>query len=294
MEKGNHKFLSNILRSKILRRVFLMFINVAIGTIVLGSALLFLFQERIIYVPRGYGIRMEQIRPRDATVLRYQTACGRQVAFYVRPQGGAEVPRTVWVAFNGNASLALDMLDLYEEAPDPAAAFLLVDYPSYGECEGKPSPQSILESSEGALAALAEHLKTAPKQLYAHLNVFGYSIGAAAALQLAARHEVEKVVLVSPFTTMMEMARRQVGWPLCLMLRHRFDNRSRMLELAKQAKRPKVVMFHGVADPLIPIAMSRELASLVPGWVEFHEVPGADHVSVIDGARAGILKALGK
>lgn len=283
-----------MLKNYFFRSVIRMVIGVILGLILLFVPLLYFFQGRLIYFPRGYGIRMELIRPGDAEVLRYQTACGRQIAFYVRPRGGAALPRTVWVAFNGNASLALDLLDVYEKVADPEAGFLLLDYPGYGECEGSPSPQTILESSEGALAALAGHLNTDPKQLYAHLNIFGYSIGTAAALQLAAHHEVEKLVLVSPFTTMMAMARRQMGWPVCLLLRHRFDNRSRLLELAQRPARPKVTIFHGTADPLIPIAMSRELAALVPGWIDFHEVPGGDHASVIDLGQAGIVKALGR
>jgi hypothetical protein len=35
-------------------------------------------------------------------------------------------------------------------------AFLLVDYPGYGICQGKPNPRTILENAEGALQTLLE------------------------------------------------------------------------------------------------------------------------------------------
>ena len=35
-------------------------------------------------------------------------------------------------------------------------AFLLVDYPGYGICQGKSNPRTILENAEGALQTLLE------------------------------------------------------------------------------------------------------------------------------------------
>ena len=259
---------------------------------VLAFILLFL-QQQMIYHPRAYDIPLSSLGVTTAQPLRFQTSCGRQTAFYVPPKNGAAVPELMWVMFHGNASLALDLLDLIELTPDPTAGCLLIDYPGYGDCQGKASPQAILESSEKAMTALAGQLKTTPETLYKRLRIFGYSLGAASALQLAVRHDVERVVLVAPFTSMLDMAKRTVGWPLCTMLRHRFDNRARLAELAKRPHRPEVVIIHGASDTLIPPAMSRELSATAPGWIQYQEIPGADHIFVIEAAAAQIHHALG-
>lgn len=275
----------------LLFRVARVLIGVVVGFFLLAAALLLLFQDRLIYFPQPYPFALERLKPADARPLHYQSAGGRQTAFYIAPKNGG-APARMWIAFQGNAALALDWLDTLEKTPDPEAGFLLIDYPGFGACEGHPSPQTILESSEGALAALAADLKLDPKILYRHLNVLGYSIGGAAALQLAAGHDVERVVLISPFTSTMAMARATVGWPLCLLLRHRFDNRARLAELGRRLPRPAVVILHGGADTLVPVRMGRELAGIMPGWIEYHEIAGADHITVQMIGENQILKAL--
>jgi pimeloyl-ACP methyl ester carboxylesterase len=268
-----------------------MFFAVIFGFALLVAVFLRYIQDRLIYHPSTYGAQLSLILPKGGQALNYETSCGRQTAFYLPPKVSHSAPSRLWVMFHGNASLALDYLDILEKTPDPEAGFLLIDYPGYAACEGHPSPASILESSEKALGALDAKLKIDPKQVK-ELDVFGYSLGAASALQLAARYPVHRLVLIAPFTSLFDMARRVVGWPLCYLLRDRFDNRARLAELARRPDRPQVDVFHGTADTLIPISMSREMAARVPGWIKLHEVAGADHISVLWGAERQIQQAL--
>src|SRR3712207_8818864 len=53
------------------------------------------------------------------------------------PRGAEQgIPERIWVAFPGNGSLALDWLAFVARDPNPANAYLLVDYPGYGRSEG--------------------------------------------------------------------------------------------------------------------------------------------------------------
>jgi pimeloyl-ACP methyl ester carboxylesterase len=88
------------------------------------------------------------------------------------------------------------------------------------------------------------------------------------------------------------MGRHTVGWPLCYLLRHNYDNRARLRDLATRQPLPRITIFHGGDDGLIPASMGRELASLFPAMITFHEIPGADHNSVLSGARAQIFAAM--
>jgi pimeloyl-ACP methyl ester carboxylesterase len=235
---------------------------------------LFLFQDRLIYFPQPYP---PNAMPKGFEPLRFATGSGQQTVFLRRPIGR---PERVWVLFGGNAALALDWVDLVAAAKDPEAAFLLVDYPGYGACEGKPSPRAIGESAEAAFVACAAALGETPAALEPRLRVLGHSLGAAAALQFAVRHEPERVVLLSPFTSLRDMGRLVVGWPLCWVLKSNLDNRARVRELAARPHPPKLTILHGEADEVIPVAMGRELAGLMPG-ATFHALPDMDHNGIV-------------
>ena len=265
--------------------VLLWFLKLGLGLLVLITVLLFIFQAKIIYHPRPYRADYARLIPPRGVEIEYNLPCGKQTAFYIPPKSADDpttVPQRLWMMFGGNGSLALFWSETVRNSSDPDAAFLLVDYPGYGKCDGKPSPVAIQEGSEAALSGLARFLKTSPSQLETDLNVGGHSLGAAAALQFAVRHSVKRAVLVAPFTTMREMAREVVGRFFALLLTHQYDNRARLAELGQHVPLPRITILHGDADPVIPIRMSRELAAAFPGLVTLHEIQGADHVTVLD------------
>ena len=77
------------------------------------------------------------------------------------------------------------------------------------------------------------------------------------------------------------MARLVVGWPLCHLLRHRYDNQLCLREIiAGPQPLPRIDIFHGLNDTLIPPAMSRTLAGESP-TIKRHEIAGADHNDVL-------------
>ena len=124
------------------------------------------------------------------------------------------------------------------------------------------------------------------------MGVMGHSIGAAAALDLAVAHPPRHLVLVSPFTTLEAMARRAVGWPLCLLLLDRFDNSARMAELAALPDPPRVDIIHGAADDIVPFAMGRDLAGAFPAIARFHEVANADHNLILMSAEPLMIRLM--
>jgi uncharacterized protein len=259
-----------------------------IAVIVVVLLLLF-FQGKIIYHPHPYA--NDPAHRRGVLALQYQTAQGRQQAYYLGPRDG-RLPHRLWVAFPGNGSLALDWLHLINPPENPDNGFLLIDYPGYGACEGKPSPKSIEESSEAAYGALAASLKTDPAALDKNVDILCQSLGCATGLNFAMDHPVKHVVLISPFTSMREMARRTVGWPLCYILLHNYDNRARLGDLASRADPPRVTILHGDADTFVPFAMGQELARMFPSMIAFEPIPGAGHNSIITMGWDKILAAI--
>lgn len=253
-----------------------------LAAITILTPVLFLLgcQSRLIYHPAGYRAEHETLLRRAKGVrIPFTTAQGTQTAFYIPPRSAAAPPQTIWLCFGGNAALALDWLhftDLWEDD----FAYLLVDYPGYGECAGKPDPGSIRESGRAVFAALAKHFQKPETDLRDRLAVLGHSLGCAAALMTAQDLDVRRGVLVSPFTSMTDMGRIVLGWPLCLLNRHRFDNRSTLSSLTTR-QGARFQLFHGREDEVIPVAMGRELGAMVPGAVTFREFPEAHHNDIL-------------
>jgi pimeloyl-ACP methyl ester carboxylesterase len=246
-------------------------------------------QHRMIYYPRPYGD--DPPLPEHGHALKYATSQGRQLAFYLPPAGEGKVPARLWLMCAGNASLALDWLELLEDFPDPAAGFLLLDYPGYGDSQGRPGPASIMESAEAALSALAIHLETNRADLDSRLMVMGHSLGAAAVLLYAGRHPVGRIVLVSPFTSLKDMAARLVSPLLAWTLSHDYDNRARLKEILTRQPVPPITIIHGDHDQVVPVDMGRQLASL-SRLIDYQEVAQGDHNYILVTAKDEIIQAM--
>lgn len=250
------------------------------------AVMLLLFQSCMIYHPRGYEALF--IESRHAEPLRYTTSQGEQVSWIRNPSGAG----LVWLVFAGNGTRALDLVDYFERVPElQNDVFVHVDYPAYGKCEGRPSPAAISESIQVMLPTLATRLNVKPAALQTRLRVFGHSLGAAAALIAMDEHKIHRGVLIAPFASMMSMARLRVGWPLCELLHHRFDNEAAISRLqARGGCRLEVI--HGTADEVIPQAQSADLAAKFPAIVTYHAVPGAFHNQILNSDRELILKSM--
>jgi pimeloyl-ACP methyl ester carboxylesterase len=252
--------------------------------VLLGLAtLIFLFQEKMIYHPRPYKDGdVRRLAGLEVEEIRYDRGGSTGVAFYLPPRNGEE-PSKIWLVCGGNAARSLEYAPVTKEWDD-GWGYLFVDYPGYGACEGKLSPAAIDAGVDLAIEGLRERSE-------APLSVLGHSIGCAVVLRAAVRHGVEELVLVSPFTSMMAMGRRIVGWPLCQLLRHRFDNVEALEALVGGSAR--VSVFHGVRDLQIPVRMSRELAERFPDLICYNELPEAEHNAIVYDYSQRIGRAMG-
>jgi pimeloyl-ACP methyl ester carboxylesterase len=224
--------------------------------------------------------------------LTYHSRAGRQTAFYIPPKERPECPpEPLVIMYPGYLSRALDWLETVDHASDPKAGFLLVDYPGRGKCEGMLRPKHLPDSSFGAVEALALHLDVKQDNLTKHLRLLGHSLGCGAALQFAPHVDVERVVLIAPFTTLHRILFRKYG-PLAWLIPDRMDNQKRLKELSERSPRPTVVIIHGSSDETVPVKMGRDLAELFPGWIVYHEIEGADHVGILKTSEALILEVL--
>jgi pimeloyl-ACP methyl ester carboxylesterase len=259
-----------------------------LGASAVVGGTLWAFQERLIYPAPHYAPQELAVLPMGLTALRDPADAASIVGFYRAPADGSAL-RKLWLTFGGNGDLALRWDPLLRATATDGTGILMVEYPGYGARAGTPSPQSLRAGAELSVRVLSAELGIGVAELEAQSSLLGYSIGSAAALDYAVHHPVRRIVLVAPFTSMLDMARASVGSPLCFLLRHRYDNVASLRALQARTP-PPLHILHGASDRFIPSRMGAELAALAPGS-RFELVAGADHGDVVELA-APRLRAL--
>ena len=148
-------------------------------------------------------------------------------------------------------------------------AVFAYDYEGYGTSSGTPSEKSVYRDAEAAYTYLKDVLAVSPGRTIP----YGFSLGGAPAVYLAARHEVAALILESTFVSAFRVRTR---FPLLPF--DRFDNLSRM----PRVKCP-VLVLHSRDDPVIGLWHAEELyqASRKARLVEFKN-GGHGHARVAD------------
>jgi pimeloyl-ACP methyl ester carboxylesterase len=230
----------------------------------------------LIYFPRPYhppdlAKWKAQERNREVGV---STSQGKQLAYLQLPRGA---PERLWVVCAGNGSLALDWSEWVKDHGPNLDAYLFCDYPGYGQNTGKPTPGRIRENLRALIPAACEQLGWSLPADQARLRFFGHSLGAACALIAAEEFQMRGGVLISPFTSMMDMTQAAFKVPLGFLVTHRFDNQSTLRSICAATPPAKVEIFHGGRDGLIPSQMSQTLAAQHPKQITLQILEDCEH-----------------
>ncbi len=278
---------------RIRKKTLLITAAIIIGIVFGGGLFLYLVQDKLVFFPRKYGVELAELE-KHYHRLEYETERnGRQFSYYA----GLEetIPEKLWILTGGNGSLALDWNMVVELALklNPKHGYLLVEYPGYGDCEGKPSRVGIQENMEGAVYVLAAFLKTDANTVKSNSSFLGHSLGCAVALEATSEWGREEVIVVSPFTSMRDMAGLTVGGPLISLVRHQWDNQAAIKAISKRDK-GNVTIFHGIADRVIPVTMSEELAAPFPESVTLIRKKGLGHNDIVYVLRDELARRMAK
>lgn len=160
---------------------------------------------------------------------------------------------------------------------DDGFGVLLFDYRGYGASEGAPSEAALSEDTQSAFEwAVAQNIP--PSQII----VVGQSLGNAPASDLAARHSVAGLLLVSPFTSLPEAAADKLPW-LPIQVIPWNANRYEVGRLLSRVACP-IIAIASDSDGLVPIVNARKLGADLSRF-QFVEVTGFAH----DGMLANLV-----
>eukprot|EP00928_Gymnodinium_smaydae_P013256 TRINITY_DN14853_c0_g1_i2.p1 TRINITY_DN14853_c0_g1~~TRINITY_DN14853_c0_g1_i2.p1 ORF type:complete len:586 (+),score=106.28 TRINITY_DN14853_c0_g1_i2:121-1878(+) len=119
---------------------------------------------------------------------------------------------------------------------------IAIEYPGYGLCRGKPDEAGIMANASAVMRFVLEELQWPLDGI----KLLGRSLGTAPALALAAQYDVAGLILVSPFTSVRELFKHQVG-ALANWIEDRFNN----ARLAHKVHCPTLIV-HGSKDTIVP------------------------------------------
>lgn len=178
--------------------------------------------------------------------------------------------RTVLLWFHGNAgnlSHRVDPLRLLHHELN--INIFMVDFREYGRSEGLVSEEG---TRQDALSSY-DYLLTRPDIDPEKIIVFGQSLGAAVAVELATSRDLQGLILEAPFTSIREMARTLLPWlPIGGFLSTKYDSLSKI----KTIRAPLLVM-HGDRDEVIPFSQGRQLYEAGNEPKTFYPISGAGH-----------------
>ena len=225
--------------------------------------------DRMIFLPPAPSYRD------TPDVLRLTTAGGERIAAVYLPNPGA----TYTVLFShGNAEDLGWVLPSLPPLRDLGFGVFAYDYRGYGLSQGRASEQHVYADIDAAYDYLTRELRVPA----ARIILYGRSLGAGAAVDLAARQSVGGLILESPFLTAFRVMTRIPLFP--------FD-RFRNVDKIGQVRCPVLVM-HGEADEIVPLWHGQQLFERAPGPKMFLAVPGAHHNDFMSVAGARYVTAL--
>jgi pimeloyl-ACP methyl ester carboxylesterase len=219
--------------------------------------LLFAIQRSQIYFP------VRESRHPGAESMRVQSGAASLKVWVVQRPG----PRAL-IYFGGNAEdVALNLPSFLEAFPEHS--LYLVNYRGYGGSSGRPSERALLADAQ----AVYDHVRLS----HPAISVIGRSLGSGVAVHLASVREVERLALVSPYDSLVNVAREHYGWlPVGLLMRDRYESAAK----APAIRVPVLVVIAGADEIIAPRRSQALVEAFAPGRARAVVLPGATHNSI--------------
>jgi fermentation-respiration switch protein FrsA (DUF1100 family) len=225
------------------------------------------FEDRFIFHPSREIVRT----PLDAG-LQFQdhyftTADGVRLNGWFIPYPGA---RATLIWFHGNAGNISHRVENIRLLHDRVKINVFIfDYRGYGRSSGSASEEGTYRDGVAALTFLHQQLGVSADRLI----IFGRSLGAAVAAEMALRFTCRGLILETPFASILDMAKSVMPLlPIGAILQTRYD----VVEKVARIKVPLLVL-HGDRDDVVPYEQGKQVFAAAPNPKEFYTIGGANH-----------------
>jgi pimeloyl-ACP methyl ester carboxylesterase len=229
--------------------------------VVMVMGLLSVFQRSIMY-PAAQAQRLpvaafpETARQfAAASDVRLRTADGAQIGgWHLRAQSGRN--SRLMLLFHGNAGHRAGRTGWYRLAASLKCDVLAIDYHGYGDSEGSPTEQHLINDAQAAWQHATGPLGYRPEQIV----ITGESLGGGVAVRLAADvcragQQPHGLLLVATFDSMLNAAGFHFPWvPVGLLLLDRWHSDRHIADV-----NCRIVQYHGDQDSVVPLPLGQRL-----------------------------------
>ena len=219
--------------------------------------LLFLFQRQMIYLPTSEvsvpGVAHTVLDTGEVRIKVWTLNPGKEKAL---------------IYFGGNAENVAYNIDDFSTLFSDRTVYL-VNYRGYGGSSGSPHEEGFYSD---ALFAYDHFIKQ-----HTALCVMGRSIGAAVATYLASKRDVDKLILVTPFDSAVNVGKK-IYWffPMGLILKEQLDSAGRAAKVTTDT-----LIIAAGNDRIIPYEHTRNLVkAFTKTKVEFATLGNTGHNTV--------------
>ncbi len=244
--------------------------------------MLYFLQEKLIFLPSKLPQEFEFSFRHDFEEVNLTTEDGSLLnSIHFKHDN----PKGLILYFHGNAGDLSRWGNVTSFFVDRKYDVLVMDYRTYGKSTGK--------LSEDALHSDAQLFYDYACKQYDEdqIILYGRSLGTGIAAKLASKNNPNKLILETPYYSLMEVARDRFPFlPITLLMKYRLLT----YEFIQSVSCP-ISIFHGTNDNVIPYKSGRRLFDAIPQQAKvFYTIAKGGHNNLIefDDYLNGINKAL--
>lgn len=240
----------------------LIFIGSLAASYLLIGVFLFYNQRSFIYRPSNLQSFENCLGFNDYKKLEY-----KDTRMYYKKNSQSE---KVLVYYHGNGGSACGRSAIKPLFEKTNASLVFPEYTGYSDGQKSPSSDRILQDAKN----VNQFIKS---KSYEKVIVYGQSLGSGPASYQASLGNVDSLILVSPFSTLIEAARSIFPltklYPLNLILKEKYDNIHWL-----QDYRGNLTVIHGEEDRMVPAKLSKRLFESAPTEnKEYVSIEGRGH-----------------
>ncbi len=218
-------------------------------------AIVYVMQGRMLYLP-NMGGRALTMTPADAGMefedVRLTTADGVKLhGWFIN--GRSE---RVLLFFHGNAGNISHRLASIRQFLSLGLSVMIIDYRGYGQSEGRTTEAGTYRDAEAAWGFLTQERGVRPQDIV----VFGRSVGASVAAQLASQQAPGGLILESSFTSVPDIGAEVYPW-LPVRWLSRLSHATR--DYVRDVRCP-VLVVHSRDDEIIPFHHGEAVFAAAP------------------------------
>lgn len=154
----------------------------------------------------------------------------------------------------------------------PGMTVLAMNYRGYGGSSGIPGERELLDDANMLWEWLSGHYRVDPTRMAA----VGRSLGSGVAVQLAAQHQLSSLVLITPYDSLIALARRRFKTiPVQWLMRHRFESVKFGASL-----QTRTLVLRAEEDDVVPFSHTDALVATLPARPLDQTIAGSDHCTI--------------